>query len=312
MGRRFSLGLFALAGVFLTAAACASLAEDAAGDAGSCIGPSCDDVNPPDAPLYDGGPPDVTPDAPPPAVNPLCGSEHDPCVADYGQRNSCVDAGSDAGAGMEGGLTDAGDDSSQFSPPGTGLDAGPGPAGSYAFGCYVTSNNGSPQSECLPAGTGVTGAPCVASKDCAAGFACIGKDTDGQCRPYCCADPEACPPDTFCDPRPLRDTEGTLNVPVCAQADKCNLAEPYPCPSGSTCTCPADKACMVVREDTTSCVVPGTGTVGEPCPCAWGHVCSMATHECLKLCQTTSSVPDCGSQKCTPVSYLPDGWGVCT
>jgi hypothetical protein len=312
MRRRFTLGLLALAGVLSTAAACASLSDESGADGGVCVGPSCEPVDAPvDVPPFDTSIVDVT-DAGAPKVNPLCGTDHDPCVADYGQPNSCSDAGTDAPAGVEAGSPDAsGDGSSPFSPPETGLDAGPGPASSYEFGCYVTSQNGTPVSECLPAGNGVTGAPCTSSKDCAAGFACIGEKTEGQCRPFCCADPEACPPDTFCDVRPLRDTEGTLSVPVCAQADNCNLAEQYPCPSGATCACPADKACMVVRADTTSCVTPGTGKVGDPCPCAWGHVCSMATHECLKLCQTTSSMPDCGSQKCTPVSYLPDGWGVC-
>lgn len=307
MRRRSTLGLFALAGVWW-AAACGTLSEASGGDAGPCVGPECEPI---DA-SKDKNQPDTLPpgdaDASKPKVNPLCGTG-DPCVADYGAPGACSQ--SDASPGLEAGLAEAGDGSPQFSPPGTGADAGlPGPAnGDFAFGCYVSSDDGKPVSECLPAGKGVTGSPCVAPSDCAAGFACVGLENAAQCRPYCCEDPESCPGGMFCTERQLAETE--LHVPVCAPADNCNLAEQYPCPAGSNCTCEGDTACMVVREKTTSCIVPGSGKEGDSCPCAWGHICSKAINECLKLCQTTSSTPDCGTAKCTPVSELPDGWGVC-
>jgi hypothetical protein len=180
----------------------------------------------------------------------------------------------------------------------------------YDFGCYVTrGSDDKPTQQCLPAGKGKTGAPCAGSSDCAAGYACIGDVNAAQCRPYCCGDPESCPASTFCAERPQRD--GALAVPVCVPADNCNLAEQYPCPAAATCTCKGDTACMVVRDKVTSCVAPGNGKEGESCPCAWGYLCNKAIDQCLKLCSTGSSSGECGSQKCTPASYLPTGWGVC-
>jgi hypothetical protein len=100
-------------------------------------------------------------------------------------------------------------------------------------------------------------------------------------------------------------------VPVCVPAVECSLAEDYPC-SGNACKCPSDTACMVVSDEgKTSCVVPGDGRAGQACPCQWGHVCSKATNECVKLCQTAAPGDDCGSDRCQATPVLPAGWGVC-
>lgn len=310
IGRRFTLRLLTVSSALALAIACASMDEDGAGSGGPCHGPGCNPVDAASETKLPDAPPEAAPDAAP-KVNPLCGTDRDECIADYGNREACAEH--DGGRPpLEAGVAeDGGDDGGPgYPPPDLGADASP-PAHS-PFGCYVTSSSSGPSSQCLPAGKGEAGAPCVASKDCAPGFACVGVENAAQCRPYCCESPEACPAQSFCTERPLRDSDGQLEVPVCAPADNCNLAEQYPCPSGSTCTCPAETACMVVREKTTSCVAPGSGKEGEPCPCAWGYVCSKANNQCLKLCQWTSASPECGSETCVSVPYLPDGWGVCS
>lgn len=69
---------------------------------------------------------------------------------------------------------------------------------------------------------------------------------------------------------------------------------------------------MVVRDDgTTTCLKPSSGELGEACPCAWGHVCSQATHKCVKLCQTAARDSGCGTGLCQASTELPTGWGVC-
>ena len=313
--RRFTLGLAAALAVVALANACASLDDAASGDGGTCVGPACEPIDAsPDKKQPETGPPDAPPDGVAP-TNPLCGDPDElGCLPD--DPTACAGFSSDAGPTAEAGVgQDAGGDAGalsdggpQFSPPGTGSEAGPPPPGSASHGCYVKSGaNQQPVAQCLPAGSGATGAPCVSSSDCAPGHACVGA-VSGQCRPYCCGDAEHCPDGTFCAERPQRDAD--LVVPVCVKADNCNLAEPYPCPSGSQCTCEGETACMVVRDKTTSCVVPGSGTEGQSCPCAWGYFCSKTNGKCSKLC-TFSSNPDCGAKTCTPVPYLPDGWGVC-
>lgn len=311
---RFSFRLVAWAGLLL-AGACASLSDAGGGTTGPCVGPQCEPVDAgTDKKTPDTSVSDAPTDGEPPKTNPLCGVPDAACSVEH--QSSCSGSG-DGGLATDAGAFEAGSDAAggrvsdggpQFSPPGTGSEAGPPPA--PGMGCYVTLGSGDePTPQCLPAGSGTMGSPCTSSSDCSAGFACVGNQNAAQCRPYCCGDPEACPDGTFCAERAQRDDE--LLVPVCVKADNCSLAEPYPCPSGASCTCAGDTACMVVRDKTTSCVVPGTGTEGESCPCAWGHLCSKSNDKCGKLCPTSSSSPDCGSKKCTPVPYLPDGWGVC-
>jgi hypothetical protein len=69
---------------------------------------------------------------------------------------------------------------------------------------------------------------------------------------------------------------------------------------------------MVVRDDgTTTCMKPGTGEQGDACPCAWNHVCSSVTQQCIKICRTDPTKNDCGAQKCQASSELPQNFGLC-
>ena len=180
-----------------------------------------------------------------------------------------------------------------------------------------------PQSACALAGAGEENAPCLTANDCRPGLGCVGDQNTGLCQKYCCQDADECAPGTFCAERPMRDAtvnavpKGaspagvSLLIPVCVHAENCDLSAPYPCLKGSECACAAGTACLVVRSDgTTTCSVPGSGKIGEACPCAWGHVCSAASNQCLKLCNTRDS-QSCDGAKCQAASELPDGWGVC-
>jgi hypothetical protein len=150
---------------------------------------------------------------------------------------------------------------------------------------------------------------------------CVGDANSGRCEPYCCKGDDTCAVGSYCAERQLRDAltnQSSLTppapkvmIPVCVPAENCDLSTPYPCPEGMDCACKADTACMVVRADgTTTCAAPGAGKAGDACPCAWGHVCSAATNQCLKLCYTRG-MPSCGTGTCQASAELPDGWGVC-
>jgi len=241
-----------------------------------------------------------------------------------------------AGVSGEGGASGAGGTSGASSGTGEagagGASGASGAAGSATtgtppkYGCHVQRVPGSPNvpfSACALAGPGGESAPCLTSNDCQAGFGCVGDQNAGLCRRFCCQDANACESGSYCAERPLRDatinalpkgtpdTSKSLLIPVCVRAENCDLGAPYPCPKGSQCACESGTACLVVRSDgTTTCAVPGAGKVGEACPCAWGHVCSAATSQCMKLCYTRDSEP-CGSGRCQAASELPDGWGVC-
>lgn len=177
---------------------------------------------------------------------------------------------------------------------------------------------------CAPSGTSERGAPCFFSSDCAKGLACVGKGSSGSCQPYCCSGVDAsCDQDEFCSRQPLIEVEH-YEVPVCMKAEQCSLRDPYPCPSGQSCTCSGDLACIVVRSDgTTACAVPGTGKAGAKCTadgpseCAYGYVCSPVVG-CLKLCliddPTGTRSCDSGSVCLAPSeasSGFPDDFGVC-
>jgi hypothetical protein len=298
----------------LVAMGCASIDEDSGRSDAACKGIGCQpldagkdqftaDVAVPDG-ASDGGTP--------PTQNPLCGVGCSPDKVD--DCASFVPPASDAGAG-DGGAGDAGAAAADSGPaPEAGVSEG-GP--SNAYGCFVRVEGSGPVAECALSGSGSTGAPCVSARDCAAGFACVGEGSAAQCRMYCCAqDPKEqnCEDGSYCADRTLRDEKGpsALKVPVCVQADNCDLDEPYPCPSNKKCTCKDGTACAVVQSDgTTSCIVPGNGYAGDACPCAPGHVCAKATNSCLKLCKPQAGTSECGSGKCQGASYLPDGFGVC-
>lgn len=312
-GRFLHYVLLALPAVIAAASCSVSSSDDSGGTAGSCTGSKCAQV---DAGRDQYVADVIVPDAPetglPPLRNPLCGEG--PCLPDDPSA-ACTGPSSDAGIGLEGGDDDADVDGAPANDP----DAAPYPgAPPPVQGCGVVSKNDEPVSECVTSGTGEIGAPCVSAENCAPGLACVGEGSTGQCRPYCCGDPELCPTDTYCaertqksDPNSPPLTGEALVIPVCMKADKCKLDEPSPC-TGPNCVCKEGTVCAVVREDaTTSCVVPGDGEAGDPCPCAGGHVCSQSTKTCLKICSTATGVNECGSGKCQSVGYLPTGFGVC-
>ena len=236
---------------------------------------------------------------------------------------------SSVGAGGEGGATGTGAQAGAAGASGAaGATSGPVPH----FSCQVRRSANTPESvvaECAVVGSGGINAPCLTSADCGwdakqGALGCVGDASAGLCEPYCCKGDDTCAVGSYCAERPLRDalTNGqglgpdqssvpTLMIPVCVPAENCDLSTPFPCPAGTQCACTGRTACVVVRADgTTTCAVPGVGKVGEPCPCAWGSVCSVATNECLKLCYTRGAA-SCGDGACQASAELPDGWGVC-
>jgi hypothetical protein len=190
-----------------------------------------------------------------------------------------------------------------------------GTAGAIAMACRVQRDLLVTLTTCEPAGQGTLGAPCVGRSNCAAGFACVEENGTAQCRPYCCRGVSSCSAGTYCDLRPTKELVATAERPtvsVCMPGVDCRFDDPYPCPPDRTCSCPLGKACGVVRADgTTACVTPGTGTEGQSCPCAAGHVCSDALGSCLKVCSLASRDPTCGDGICQASASLPADWGIC-
>ena len=214
------------------------------------------------------------------------------------------------GAGGAGGAPDAA--------AGNGGEGNQNPGGLPAYGCQVARQNNQAARQCVAAGTGASNAPCFTAGDCAPGLACVSDGDAGRCRPYCCDLETDCVSGTYCADRPLRKAPSDISnieprhVPVCVPADNCSLEDRYPCPAGSDCRCKGETACMVVRNDgSTACLKPGPGAQGDPCPCAWNHVCSEQTDECVKLCRTDTAQNECGTQKCQASSELPKNFGVC-
>lgn len=231
-------------------------------------------------------------------------------------------AGYVGAAGERGsGESDAGGTGAGGAPESSGGQGGDGsanPPGLPLYGCQVTRLNNERVRQCTAAGRGAANAPCFSAADCSPGLACVSDGDAGRCRPYCCDADTDCDKGAYCAERPLRklpsDTSNTEapRVPVCVPADNCSLEERFPCPTGNDCRCKADTACMLVRDDgATACLKPGSGVQGDACPCAWNHVCSSATHECVKLCRTDAPQNDCGAQKCQASSELPKNFGVC-
>jgi len=277
----------------------------------------------------DSGPNVIAPDVPalPQAgsgaeMNPLCGS--DGCLPDDDQ--SCAShvepapGGDDLTLAGSGGGSGAADAAGAGGSGGSVGDGGAGAGGVPAvpaYACRVGRASGGPRAECERAGAGRDDAPCFTSSDCAAAFACVAEGTVGRCRPFCCAGEASCNeyPGTFCGARPLLETTAAeQSVPVCVPADACDLSKP-PCAPGMTpgadCECDADTACLVVRADgVTTCATPGSGIASDPCPCAYGFVCSVPTGMCRTLCELAESGA-CDPGRCVASAELPDGWGVC-
>lgn len=276
------------------------------------------------------------------ALNPLCGKPPQLCVPD--QPSACAGysppeapgtdptaagaAGASGEGGSSGGAGDGGAGGASGA-AGDGGSSGQAEAGGPStlppsFGCHVQRTADGVAAQCGVAGPGGLGSPCLSSADCQGGdlnsgrgaLGCVGDAKSGLCLPYCCRGTDSCGTGTYCAERPMRDATtnaggAELLIPVCVPAENCDLSTPYPCPDGAQCACKSGTACVVVRSDgTTTCAAPGAGTVGQACPCAWGHVCSAVTNQCLKLCNTRGAT-DCGSGKCQAASELPDGWGVC-
>jgi len=183
------------------------------------------------------------------------------------------------------------------------------PNGSAESSCQIVPTANGASAECLPPGDAALGAPCMGVSDCQPGLGCVHMPSGGGvCQPYCCADIEACEKGTYCAPMPMNEdlaSPNPLKVPVCIPTTPCTLLDDTSCgSSGLTCT-------LVRADGSTSCVEPGDGSIGDPCPCAAGHVCSKTLQKCLMLCHVGSS--DC------PVNMIcqggaksfPDGIGVC-
>jgi hypothetical protein len=250
------------------------------------------------------------------------GGEGGSAGAESTSEGGAGDGGASGGeGGMNGGAPSLGGASGAGAANG-GAGAGgeggsrPDPGGLAAYGCQVTRQSNQLVRQCVPAGTGKASAPCFSAADCAPSYACVTESDAGRCLPYCCDQNSDCTSGTFCAERPLRKAASDLSeveplhVPVCVPADACSLEDQFPCPTGTDCRCKGETACMIVR-GTTTCMKPGTGQQGDACPCAWNHVCSSVTQQCIKICRTDPTKDDCGAQKCQASSELPPNFGVC-
>lgn len=310
--------------VLLAVAACSPMESDSLPDLGTECFYGCSDGAPGgwDAGSDDKG--DSTPDAGDDALplSPLCGqgSCHpdlpEACSTESASLLQTASEESDEEAPPDD-PADAGNDgepllpppSSGEEPPGdddAGADSGSGTELPH-MGCHVWRGPEGPERSCQATGAGDVSAPCITSADCAPGLACVGPKHGGICRPYCCGDAEACPSRTYCDVRELRDEgESPMGIPVCVPAMNCKLLEQEPCAS-------LGLVCGIVRADgTTSCVLPGTGKLDEPCPCAFGYVCAKSQNKCLKLCHVNLASAECPGGTCQGgTGELPPGIGVC-
>lgn len=333
----------ALAAAWIQAGGCSAGDDERSGSSGSRDGGTTD-VSVLDAPPPDQGSGGIE------GLDPLCGQAvclPDSPVAAPGDAGLLVVPPSSGGAGGEGGgggqagEGPGGQGGESGAPGGAGGEggrAGEGGVGGELTGgegggaagtmsvpppvraCRVMRDGNRVISDWAPAGGQGVNGPCFSSEDCRPGLGCVNHDdVGGRCLPFCCAGNDSCTaPGTYCAPRrllekPLNAPNGGasgLLVPVCVVAVACNLEQPYPCPSGQECSC-GDEACMVVRSGLTSCEVPGEGEAGDPCPCAWGHVCSQTTNTCVELCTTATDAKACSTGKCQDTAELPPDWGVC-
>jgi hypothetical protein len=192
------------------------------------------------------------------------------------------------------------------------------PPGPQTQACGLVAAKSGAYPVCGPVGASLADQPCQTVADCAAGLGCVQTANGGACRPYCCADVEACPDKTYCAPQPMAEDDKT-QIPVCVPTDNCTLLpDAQTCPAMQTPPAPgccADGlACFIVRSDgSTSCLTPGASGLGGTCPCQAGFVCSKLTDECKKLCRLGHDAADCpGGGKCEGGSMAyPAGFGVC-
>ncbi len=191
--------------------------------------------------------------------------------------------------------------------PGTG-----GGGGGPDLACQLVPNGeGGVQPICAAAGAGLAGDPCTSASNCGPGLGCVaaqGNIGAGQCRAYCCGNPESCGEGTYCAAVNMAEIqEPATPIPACIPATNCDLL-------GDESQCPTGTTCAVVKDDgTTSCVEPGVGKDCEACPCAAGYVCSAAQNQCKKLCHTDGQHGDeCNGGYCQGgFANLPSGIGIC-
>jgi hypothetical protein len=183
-----------------------------------------------------------------------------------------------------------------------------------AQSCYIKRAVQGVSSECAPVGSGAAGDPCDDSTDCSAGMACVDVNQKPACRPFSCAVPVQCTDGSFYQEAPLRVggiTQGDLKVPVCLPNDHCELlAASTPCLPGLVCA-------VVGSAGETSCIVPGSAKLGEPCDesnrCADGLICSKLKNQCLQICHVASpSTTECPGGTCQGGNLsLPKDFGIC-
>jgi hypothetical protein len=202
------------------------------------------------------------------------------------------------------------------------VDAGTDAAAPNPFGCHVTQlSDAGIAPVCTTAGAGADGDSCTDSRDCAAGYECVGA---GTCRRYCCSG--SCDSTHFCDVQPEAHPAGAgapVPVPVCMPLQPCGL----PGEASDAGRCPsAVETCAVVLAGSSSelvpvasCVQTGMAPVGASCEaqhCAAGLTCigSWGNKICYTLCDTTDASAEChGSQVCSGgLPLFPDpSTGVC-
>jgi hypothetical protein len=174
--------------------------------------------------------------------------------------------------------------------------------------CQIVPTDQGPVAECLTPGLFQEGEPCEKAANCAETLGCVRLGSDvGVCRTYCCGAIEACAPGTYCTLGAM--AEDVVNqvptpIPVCVPATPCTLLDDTTCMNGLTCT-------LVRKDGTTSCVEPGLGNQGDPCPCSAGQVCLLSSGTCRTLCHLGGN--DCATEMfCQGGSEgFPDGIGVC-
>ncbi|MCC6645085.1 MAG: hypothetical protein IT374_05875 [Polyangiaceae bacterium] len=187
----------------------------------------------------------------------------------------------------------------------------PGEPGVTGLSCRIQrAEDGEPIAACDFPGEGAEGALCQGGEACRPGLACAVHPEDkglgaGRCRRYCC-DGEGCATGTYCGLLPVfeptKPFPDPLLIPACAPATGCQLLDPSSCSAGQTCT--------LVNDQTTTCVTPGAGLDGDPCPCGAGMVCSPAK-VCRTLCRLGATA-GCGGGACVVGgSGFPAGFGVC-
>jgi hypothetical protein len=181
---------------------------------------------------------------------------------------------------------------------------GGSPPDASAVSCQLVAADGGTgiTAQCGTSGSSTDGDPCMSAADCGPELGCISGLTP-ICRTYCCDSLESCPSETYCVTSPMNEPPYAA-IPVCIPAMTCVLLDDATCPAGLTCA-------IVRASGTTSCIVPGTGTTGQACPCAAGFTCSAADDTCLQLCHTGTD--ECGSNGFCQggTKPYPDGIGYC-